>query len=447
MRNLGIGVRLGIGFGVVLLLSTLMMGLGIHRLQGVAERTRDMMQQPLAKERMVSDWYRLMYASVRRTTAVAKSSDPSLGAFFAAETKASAAAIAVLRDKVQPMLATDAEKAAFEKILKVRDPYNASRDKITKLKEAGDTEGASVALEKEFVPAGEAYLGEIQKLLDIQRSTIDDTAKEIDSIYVTARNGLIGLGVVVLGIGVAFAFWLSIGITRPLHRAVAIARTVASGDLSSHIVVDSKDETGQLLDALSDMNSNILRIVTQVRTGTDSIATGTSQIAAGNADLSQRTEEQAASLEETAASMEAADQHRAPERRQRAAGQPAGRQRPSEIAVRGGEVVGQVVDTMDEINDRSRQGGRHHRRDRGHRLPDQYPGAERRGRSGARGRPGPRLCRGGGRGAQPRAAQRDRRQGNQGADRRLGPARGERRHAGGEGRPAPWARSSRRSSA
>ncbi|CAG9167390.1 methyl-accepting chemotaxis protein [Cupriavidus respiraculi] len=355
MRNLGIGVRLGIGFGVVLLLSTLMTGLGIYRLQGVAERTAAMMEQPLAKERMVSDWYRLMYASVRRTTAVAKSSDPSLGAYFAAETKASAAAIAVLRDKVQPMLVSDAEKAAFQKIVgEVRDPYNASRDKITKLKEAGDTEGANQALEKEFVPAGEAYLREIQTLLDIQRNTIDETAKEIDTIYTNARNGLIAMGVVVLGIGVAFAFWLTIGITRPLHRAVAIARTVASGDLSSHIVVDSKDETGQLLDALSDMNSNILRIVTQVRTGTDAIATGTSQIAVGNTDLSQRTEEQASSLQQTASSMEELTSivRQNADNAKQASSLAVN---ASEIATRGGEVVGQVVDTMEDINSASRK--------------------------------------------------------------------------------------------
>ncbi|MFP3741233.1 HAMP domain-containing protein, partial [Burkholderia sp. SIMBA_019] len=78
---------------------------------------------------------------------------------------------------------------------------------------------------------------------------------------------------------------------------------VAAGDLTSQIEVDSRDETGQLLEALREMNDNILGIVTEVRYGTEAIATGTSQIAAGNTDLSQRTEEQASSLQETASSM------------------------------------------------------------------------------------------------------------------------------------------------
>ncbi|MEK7318235.1 MAG: methyl-accepting chemotaxis protein [Pseudomonadota bacterium] len=354
MKNLGIGVRLGIGFGVVLLLSTFMTVLGVVRLEDVAGRTHAMMQQPLAKERIVSDWYRLMYASVRRTTAITRSSDPSLGQFFAAETKTSAETIAAMRDKIKPMLTSDAEKASFERILVVRNPYNESRDKIAKLKQDGQAEDAIKVLETEFVPAGDAYLVEIQKLLDIQRTSIDATAEEINRIYESARNGLIALGVIALAIGVAFAWWLTIGITRPLHRAVGFARTVAAGDLTGRIDVDSRDETGQLLAALREMNENILGIVKEVRKGTEAIATGTSQIAAGNTDLSQRTEEQASSLQETASSMEELTSivRQNADSAKQASGLAVN---ASDVATQGGEVVGQVVHTMDEINAASRK--------------------------------------------------------------------------------------------
>ncbi|TWG81313.1 methyl-accepting chemotaxis protein [Cupriavidus gilardii J11] len=354
MKNLGIGVRLGIGFGVVLLLSALMIALGVFRLQEVASRTQEMMEQPLTKERLVSDWYRYMHTSVRRTTAVAKSSDPTLGAFFADETKRSFKTIGELRDKIEPLLSTPAEKEAFEQILKVREPYNASRDRIVKLKDAGQTDEANQVLEKEFVPAGDAYLGQIQKLLDIQRASIDATAQEINAIYQRARQRLILLGLVVLGIGVAFAWWLTIGITRPLHQAVAVARTVASGDLTSRIEAHGKDETGQLLQALADMNANIARIVGQVRHGTEAIAIGTSQIAAGNSDLSQRTEEQASSLQETASSMEELTSivRQNADNAKQASSLAVN---ASEIAVKGGEVVGEVIHTMDEINGASRK--------------------------------------------------------------------------------------------
>jgi methyl-accepting chemotaxis protein len=125
---------------------------------------------------------------------------------------------------------------------------------------------------------------------------------------------------------------------------------VADGDLTGTIVVTSKDETGQLLQALQDMNNGLVRIVTQVRMGTDTIATASSQIATGNLDLSSRTEEQASSLEETASSMEEltstvkqnADNARQSNQLAMTA---------SEVAVRGGAVVSQVVETMGSIND------------------------------------------------------------------------------------------------
>jgi methyl-accepting chemotaxis protein len=285
---------------------------------------------------------------------VARSSDPSLGTFFGPETKLSADAMLVIRNKLTPMLSTDAEKAALDRILVVRDPYNNSRDKIVALKKDGQTDAANTVLDTEFVPAGEAYVGALQKLVELQQKRIDATAEEINGIYGSARNGLIMLGIVVLAIGCAFAWWLTIGITRPLHRAVGFARTVAEGDLSGHIEAESTDEIGQLQQALGDMNGNILTIVRQVRSCTDSIATGTSQISAGNTDLSQRTEEQASSLEETASSMEELTgivRQNADNAKQASALAV----NASEIAIKGGEVVGQVVNTMDEINDASKK--------------------------------------------------------------------------------------------
>ena len=142
------------------------------------------------------------------------------------------------------------------------------------------------------------------------------------------------------------------------------------------------------------------------------------EIAAGNNDLSRRTEQQAALAGGDRGVDGGADRHRAPERRQRAPGQPAGRSAPPAWPRRAATWSAQVVDTMGDINASSTQHRRHHRRDRRHRLPDQHPGAERRGRSGARRRAGPRLRRGGRRGAQPGAAPRRRGARDQGPDRR-----------------------------
>jgi methyl-accepting chemotaxis protein-1 (serine sensor receptor) len=149
-------------------------------------------------------------------------------------------------------------------------------------------------------------------------------------------------------------YWIIGSVIRPLHHAIEIAQTVASGDLTTQIDVVSKDETGQLLHALKDMNDNLVRIVTQVRSGTDAIATGTSQIATGNLDLSSRTEEQASALEETASSMEeitSTVKQNADNARQ--ANQFAAN--ASDVAHQGREVVSQVVTTMDAITGASKK--------------------------------------------------------------------------------------------
>jgi methyl-accepting chemotaxis protein len=349
MKNLRIGARLGIGFSVVLMLTMLMTGIGIWRLQTVAQATHDLTQEPLAKERFISDWYRNVFTGVRRTSAIAKSSDPSLGPFFAEETAASTRGAAELQKKIEPLLSTAEEKTLWVEIQEKRRLYLSTRDATTKAKGEGNLAEADRLLQQTFLPAAKNYQEVIQKLLDMQRKNIDATSRDIDAISESSRNLLIALGALVLVFGTACAWLLTVGITGPLRKSVEIARTVASGDLTSHIEVSSKDETGQLLQALKDMNESLVRMVSEVRSGTDTIATASSEIASGNLDLSARTEEQASSLEETASSMEeltSTVKQNADNARQ--ANQLA--VTASDVAVKGGTVVSQVVETMGSIN-------------------------------------------------------------------------------------------------
>ena len=93
LRDVSIGVRLGLGFAGILLFSMLITGISVWRLHNVAADTRIMMEQPLAKERYISDWYSKIDSGIRRTTAIARSSDTSLGAYFADEAKASSVVV------------------------------------------------------------------------------------------------------------------------------------------------------------------------------------------------------------------------------------------------------------------------------------------------------------------------------------------------------------------
>ena len=165
---------------------------------------------------------------------------------------------------------------------------------------------------------------------------------------------MLALGALGLLVGVVLSFGITRSITVPLGRAVKLARTVAGGDLSSHIEVVGNDETSALLQALRDMNDSLGAIVVQVRSGSENIATATGQIAAGNIDLSSRTEEQASALEQTSAAIhELASTIRQNYDYGKNANQIA--ESAAEVAVQGGQMVSQVGQTMEAINASSRK--------------------------------------------------------------------------------------------
>jgi methyl-accepting chemotaxis protein len=349
-----IGTRLWLGFTVMLVFSILITAIGVWQLNQAAERTREMMQEPLTKERLISDWSRNIYVAVVRTTVIAKSGDATLATFFAKDASASAASSSELLKQIEPLIATPAEKELFAKLLEIRKAYSKGRDDVMKLKADGKADEAQAKLEKDFIPVATNYQTQVAEMLAMQRKTLDDTAAALDRIAATSRNLLTGLAGLLAAFGVFCAWGLTRGITRPLNNAIAVARRVADGDLSGEIEVRSKDELGMLLQALKGMNDGLKKIVTDVRVGVDSISTGSQELASGNADLSQRTEQQASNLEETASSMEELtstvkqNAENAKQANQLAAS-------ASQVAVQGGTVVGQVVQTMSSINESSKK--------------------------------------------------------------------------------------------
>ena len=354
LGNMKIGKRLGIGFGVLLLLSVAITAIGLWKLKAVANASREMMAVPVAKERLISDWSKNIASAVVRTTAVSKSADESLASFFKADATDSAKSSSELIKKIEPLLVSQEEKDLFQKLMDLRKEYSASRDGVMKLKGEGKAEEAAKLLDQKFVPIANRYKDMAGEFVQLQRKYLDEKGVEIEAIEASSRTQMIALAVSVFGLSILCGWLLTISITRPMQRAVVAARRVANGDLTGTIEVNSKDETGDLLQALQDMNRNLLRIVSQVRSGTEMIGTASSEIAAGNQDLSSRTEQQASSLEETASSMEeltATVKKNADNARQ--ANQLA--ITASDVAVKGGEVVAQVVDTMASINDASKK--------------------------------------------------------------------------------------------
>lgn len=101
-------------------------------------------------------------------------------------------------------------------------------------------------------------------------------------------------------------FWCSLllALVKPLNQAIDATNAITGGDLSGRVETNRRDETGQLLMSLRQMNINLTATIGDVRNNVASINAATNEIAAGNNDLSHRTESQAANLEETSSSME-----------------------------------------------------------------------------------------------------------------------------------------------
>ena len=247
---------------------------------------------------------------------------------------------------------TPEEKSLADTVMQQWKVYQEGRNKTITLADAGDFEGAVANVEAITPKFDELHIS-IFKLIDMQKNIAAQEYETSQANFNTILVVLIGVMICGIVIGGIFGMVLLKSIVEPLDEAIEIAHKVASGDLTSKIVVpDTKASTGKLLSALKEMNDNLIDLVGKVRMSTDQIATASSQIATGNMDLSHRTEEQASNLEETASSMEELtstvkqNADNANQANQLAVG-------ASEVAVKGGVVVSQVVDTMKSISESS----------------------------------------------------------------------------------------------
>ncbi|HVK93403.1 MAG TPA: methyl-accepting chemotaxis protein [Noviherbaspirillum sp.] len=352
LRSLRIGARLGVGFGTILAILALMV------IVGNVLTTQN--KQKLIEGLELSNYKGMLAATMKSAlleTGIAMrniglQSDVTAMQKEEARVKAQNARYAEARDKLIALGLNGAEKKIVGDIDQLDQAIAAPFKEAIGQALAFNSEGAAAVIASRIDPLNQQAVVAMDKLIDLQqvaakemltRSVADDTRLMLL---------LFSLGGIALVIGGGFAWMITRSITTPLNQAVAVASRVATGDLTSQIDEKSRDEIGQLFNALRQMNSSLAEIVGNVRVGTESISVASREIAAGNTDLSSRTESQASSLEETASSMEELTSTV----RQNAENARQANQlvvSASDVAIRGGEVVGQVVDTMGSIKESS----------------------------------------------------------------------------------------------
>ncbi|MYM26068.1 HAMP domain-containing protein [Duganella sp. FT135W] len=261
--------------------------------------------------------------------------------------------------RYEPLPQTDEEAVLWKQFTGEWDAWKAVDDKIGNIISAAASNKDEQKQKELFVdfykqfdlsrPLFQKAEVTLMKIERLNEGISDDSVKIGTEAVSSAEWAMVIAAVIAAAVAIGCAAYITGAITTPINEAVRVAQTVASGDLTSRIEVQTTEETGQLLGALKGMNDSLISIVGQVRNGTDTIATASAEIASGNLDLSSRTEEQASSLEETASSMEEltstvkqnADNARQANTLAASA---------SGVAQRGGDVVARVVETMDSIN-------------------------------------------------------------------------------------------------
>ncbi|HEY8027143.1 MAG TPA: methyl-accepting chemotaxis protein [Burkholderiaceae bacterium] len=362
ITDLKIGTRLGILAGF-LTLAMLAVGLeGWYTLSESTQRNAEMMHKAALLEQSIDT---ARSAQVEFKKQVQEWKDTLLRgndqAMYDKYTKAFAdrsAQTTVYLQKLKDLFTQlKFDTVAVDEALKAHDELGGKYAEALKQYDVAKAESAHIVdglVKGMDRPPTQKIDGIVAFVLDQSNHMMANAEQQAEASYKTACLFLLGAVVLAAALGGAVTLWLCKSITIPLQKALKLAQTVASGDLGSKIEASGKDETGQLLYALGDMNSSLTRIVGDVRRSTNTISEAAREIARGNLDLSARTEDQASSLEETASAMEqltSTVKQNADNARQ-ANGLAA---TASEVARKGGNVVSQVVETMGSINDSSKK--------------------------------------------------------------------------------------------
>jgi methyl-accepting chemotaxis protein len=349
ISNLKIGKRLAIGFGLLCLALVLMVGQATIMLGRVNAGTDELANMRLPRIQQTNKVLGEVNDIAIALRNMMLNSDAGDRAKQRDEVLSSRQELSNILGELDKSLTDPEARTILRRTIELNEKYTKGQQDLMGLIQADNLDGAKAYLADSLRPVLGAYKGAIEAQIKRQSAISRERSDAAQQMFEETRLLMIVLGAVTLLGAAALGWWITVSITRPLNRAVDVANAVAGGDLTGSVEIDGKCEVNLLLGALDTMKHNLAATVTTVRAGTDSIALGSAEVAAGNQDLSARTEQQASSLEETASSMEeltsTVKQNADNARQANVLAETA-----SGVAAKGGQVISQVVDTMDQIH-------------------------------------------------------------------------------------------------
>ena len=355
--KLRIGTRLGLSFASVLALMLVMVAGGVLQLREID--TFNTKRADLARlTATIERWQGAVTLNLTRALGVGASGyHAATVAFLEPPMKDTSAMITRLQDSIDKSLIDPKDRLLFDEVGVKRKTYVDVRAKAAAAFKAGNFDEGNQIVGGPMMAGAKAYLDAIGALQAEVQASADAQELQATRHSQLAQTVALVLALLALALGAGMAWTITRSVTRPLQQVIDTARRIAEKDLSVPVArVARGDQIGDLQRALGQMQTSLMEMVQQIRMGTTGVAGASAEIAAASTDLSQRTEETSGSLQQTASAMEqitatvnqTADSARTANQLTSSA---------CEVARRGGEVVNQVVATMDAINASSKQIG------------------------------------------------------------------------------------------
>ena len=352
LNQFKLGQRLGFAFGLILAITALVSTIGVWRLETLKTASNELATTEMQRQSLAARWAASINLNWVRTAASLKASDAAYIEALKRDMDVSSASISEMQQRLDALIQDETGKRLMGELATKREAYRVSRSALFKRKQAG--EDVAVQVDKDLYPLAQDYLKGLAAIDSYMDQRLQSSQAQTLGIAVSGQRILAGGAVVAVLAGLVLAVLATRSMTRPLHQAVDSAEAIAGGDLSRAIHADGRDECAQLLGALGGMRNRLAELVADVRRNAEGVATASAEISHANNDLSARTEEQASALQQTAAAM---DQLSSTVRMNADNARQANvlAQGACDVAAQGGDVVGQVVDTMKGINDSSRR--------------------------------------------------------------------------------------------
>jgi methyl-accepting chemotaxis protein len=355
--NMKVSTRLAAGFSILVALLIVITAAGISRISALEQNIEVIVHDREVKVGLAHTIENEVNRQSRAVRTALIASDATVIAGELAKMEDSAPLVAKTVEQLQATIHTEKGNAALNTLTDARNAFKEYEHTLVEMIKTKRIDEGRAYLAKEMLSPQTAYLAAIEAFAKTQADGMAQFADESAAMARSAHELMLSLSVVAVLLSIGIGVLLTKSITRQIggepHDAVELAQRVAAGDLGSAIAIRPGD-TNSLMARLQEMQLSLANVVSNVRQNAESVATASAQISQGNSDLSQRTEQQASALEETAASMEElgstvklnADNARQANQLSLGA---------SAVAVKGGEVVGQVVDTMKGINESSKK--------------------------------------------------------------------------------------------